>query len=111
MQLVCTSIKCSHYRQRENVDYRLTTGGNKGITLCLLFMEGFTIAVILLNSSTTIYYLLFTTSYYLFNSDSRDKRGLGVVDGTSVLMKFRDLYELEKYLKVAYLEYRARQQA
>ena len=26
-------------------------------------------------------------------------------------MKFRDLYELEKYLQVAYLEYRDRQQA
>ena len=34
-----------------------------------------------------------------------------MADGTSVLMKFRDLYELEKYLQVAYLEYRARQQA
>ena len=33
-----------------------------------------------------------------------------MVDGTSVLMKFRDLYELEKYLQVAYLEYRDRQQ-
>ena len=31
-------------------------------------------------------------------------------DETSVLMKFRDLYELEKYLQVAYLEYRDRQQ-
>ena len=34
-----------------------------------------------------------------------------VVDGTSVVMKFRYLYELEKYLQVAYLEYRERQQA
>ena len=34
-----------------------------------------------------------------------------MVDGTSVLMKFRDLYELEKYLQVAYLKYRGRQQA
>ena len=32
-------------------------------------------------------------------------------DETSVLMKFRDLYELEKYLQVAYLKYRGRQQA
>ena len=34
-----------------------------------------------------------------------------MVDGIRVLMKFRDLYELEKYLQVAYLEYRDRQQA
>ena len=34
-----------------------------------------------------------------------------MVDGTSVLMKFRDLYEFEKYLQVAYLEYRDRHQA
>ena len=43
-------------------------------------------------------------------SYSRDERGLSVVDGTSVLTKFRDLYELEKYLLVAYLEYTERQQ-
>ena len=78
----------------------LTTGGNNGITLCLLFMEGFTTAIILLRNS-----------YYLFDWHSRDKRGLSVVDGTSVLMKLRDLYEREKYLKVAYLKYRDRQQA
>ena len=63
-------------------------------------MEGFTTAIILLRNS-----------YYLFDSHSRDKRGLSVVDGTSVLMKFRDHYEREKYLKVAYLKYRDRQQA
>ena len=57
------------------------------------------------------YYLLFTTRYYLYDSNRHDERGLSMVDGTSVLMKFRDLYELEKYLQVAYLEYRARQQA
>ena len=78
----------------------LTTGGSNGITLCLLFMEGFTTAVILLRNC-----------YYLFDSHSRDERDLSVVDTTSVLMKFRDLYELEKCLQVAYLKYRDRQQA
>ena len=63
-------------------------------------MEGFTTAVILLRNC-----------YYLFDSHSRDERTLSVVDGKSVLMKFRDLYELEKYLQVAYLKYRDRQQA
>ena len=63
-------------------------------------MERFTTAIILLRNC-----------YYLFDSHSRDERGLSVVDGASVLMKFRDLYELEKYLQVAYVEYRDRQQA
>ena len=34
-----------------------------------------------------------------------------MTDGTSVLMKFNDLFEIEKYIQVAYLEYRDRQQA
>ena len=72
----------------------MTTGGNNGITLCLLFIEGFTNAIILLRNC-----------YYLFDSHSRDERGFSVVDGTSVLMKIRDFYELGKYLQVAYLEY------
>ena len=76
-----------------------TTGGNNGITLFLLFREGFTTAIIFLRNC-----------YYIFDSHSREEKGLSVVDGTTVLMKFRDLYELEKYLQVAYLEYRDRQQ-
>ena len=63
-------------------------------------MEGFATAIILLRNC-----------YYLFDSHSRDERGLSVTDETSVLMKFRDLYELDKYLQVAYLEYRDKQQA
>ena len=39
----------------------LTTGGINGIILCLLFMEGFTTAIILLRNC-----------YYLFDSHSRD---------------------------------------
>ena len=63
-------------------------------------MEGFTAAIILLRNC-----------FYLLDSHSRGERGLSVVDGISVLMKVRNLYELGKYLQVAYLEYRARQQA
>ena len=50
-------------------------------------------------------------SYYLFDSHNRDERGLSVIDGTSVLMKFNDIFEIEKYIQVAYLEYRYKQQA
>ena len=49
--------------------------------------------------------------YYLLDSHIRDERGLSVIDSTSVLMKFNDLFEIEKYIQVRYLEYRDRQQA
>ena len=63
-------------------------------------MEGFATAII---SSGNC--------YHLFDSHSRDERGLSVIDGTSVLMKFNDLFEIEKYIQVAYLEYTDRHQA
>ena len=69
-------------------------------TLFLLFMESFTTAIILSRSC-----------YYLFDSHSSDERVLSIVDGTSVLMKFNDLFQIEEYIQVAYLEYRDSQQA
>ena len=65
---------------------------NGSTTLSLIFMEGFTTAII---SSGNC--------YYLFYLHSGDKRGLSVMDGTSVLTKFNDLFEIEKYIQVAYL--------
>ena len=62
-------------------------------------MEGFTTAIIS------------SGNCYLFYLCSRDERGLSMTDGTSVLMKFNDLFEIEKYIEVAYLEHRERQQA
>ena len=32
--------------------------------------------------------------YYLFDSDSRDERGINVIHDTSALMKFNDLFEI-----------------
>ena len=62
--------------------------------LSLLFIKGFT---------TTI---ISSGNCCLFDSYSRDERGLGVIDSTSVLIKFNDLFEIKKYIQVAYLEYR-----
>ena len=73
---------------------------NASTTLSVLFMEVFKTAII---SSRNRYYLL--------DSHIRDERGLSVIDGTSVLMKFNDLFEIEKYIQVRYLEYKDRQQA
>ena len=42
----------------------------------------------------------------MFDSHSRDERGLFVEYGSSVLMEFKDIFELEKYIQVAYLEFR-----
>ena len=73
---------------------------NSSTTLSLLFMEGFTTVIISSGNYS-----------YLFDSNSRDEKGLSVIDGTSVLMKFNDFFENEKYIQVAYSEYRDRQQA
>lgn len=43
---------------------------------------------------------------YWFDSHSQDEHSLSVVCGTSVLLKFRNLSEVEKYIHIAYLEYR-----
>ena len=59
----------------------------------LLFMGGFTTAL-----------MKHHNHFYLFDSHSRDSRGLSVVDGTSVLMKFSDLFEVENYIQVFYLD-------
>ena len=55
----------------------------------LLFMGGFTTAL-----------MKHHNHFYLFDSHSRNSRGLSVVDGTSVLMKFSDPFEVENYIQV-----------
>ena len=59
----------------------------------LLFMGGFATAL-----------MKHHNHFYLFDSHSRDSRGLSVVDGTSALIKFSDLFEVENYIQVFYLE-------
>jgi len=66
---------------------------------CLIFIEGYTIAIFRPLRIVNAY-------YYVFDSHIRDIRGLSVANGTSVLMQFDSLYELEKYIQVFYLEYR-----
>ena len=61
-------------------------------TMLLLFIGRFTTAIMKQHGY-----------FYLFDSHSRDKRGLSIVGGTSVLLKFRDLTEVEKYIQVFYL--------
>ena len=71
-----------------------------GTALCFLFMESFTTTIILSGNC-----------FYLFESHSRNERGLSIADGTSALVKFNDLFKTEKYIQNAYLEYRDRHQA
>ena len=48
--------------------------------------------------------------FYVFDSYSRDERGLNIPNGRSVLLKFRYIFEIEKYIQVAYLEFGDKQQ-
>ena len=41
--------------------------------------------------------------FYLFDSHSRDKQGVQCDDGTSVVLKFKDIFEIKKYLRHIYL--------
>ena len=49
--------------------------------------------------------------FYLFDSHSRDERGLSAAGGTSFLLKFSHLMEVDKYIQVFYLEYRSLEQS
>ena len=42
-------------------------------------------------------------AFYLFDAHSRDKDGLITPDGTSILLKFKSLHEIQNYLVEAYL--------
>ena len=44
-------------------------------------------------------------SYYLFDSHSRYSQGFAVSNGTSVLLKFSGLQQVENYIEVIHLEY------
>ena len=41
--------------------------------------------------------------FYLFDSHSRDTQGVQCNDGTSIVLKFKDIFEIKKYLRHAYL--------
>ena len=78
--------------------YKITK--KTGTAFGMLFMDIFTTAIILKRNY-----------YYLFDSHSRNEREVSIADGTSVFMKFSDLFEIENCIQVAYLESRARHQA
>ena len=65
-------------------------------TMFSLFMGGFTTSLMKQHNH-----------FYLFDSHSRDERGLSIAAGTSVLLKLSDLMEVEKYIQVFYLQYRS----
>ena len=68
---------------------------NKG-TGFLLFIDGYTIAI-----------LPHSNSIFLFDSHSRDERGLFVSNGYSVLLKFSSLIQVENYIRMVHLAYRS----
>ena len=48
--------------------------------------------------------------FYVFGSHSRDGRRWNILNGRYVLLKIRYIFEIEKYIQVAYLGYRDQQQ-
>ena len=76
----------AHLRSEDTFLQRIVTNRHKEVTF-LLFMHGFRTTLMKQNNH-----------FYLFNSYSRDERGLGIACGTSVLFKFLDLREFEKYM-------------
>ena len=48
--------------------------------------------------------------FYVFDSHRRDEKGLNIPNGRSVLLMFRYIFEIEKYIQVAYLEFGDKQQ-
>ena len=88
-----------HFRNGETF-LRKSVANTGDEFMFLLFMGGFTSALMKHNNH-----------FYLFDSHSQDSRGLNVVDGTSVLMKFSDLFEVEIYIQVFYLECHSMEQS
>ena len=78
--------QCSMFNVCDNVLFRLFMGGN---TTAIMSLQN---------------------SFYVFDSHSRDERGLNIPNGRSVLLKFSYIFEIEKYIQVAYLEFRDKQQ-
>ena len=58
--------------------------------------------------STVTAIISYSRSYYLFDSHSRDSRGFAVSSGTSVLLKFSCLQQVENYIEVIHPEYQGR---
>jgi len=70
--------------------------GNNNFNTCLMFINSYTLAIFKFDSRDIC---------YLFDSHSRDGRGLSVRDGKSVCLKFENLNQLEAYIQVIYLEF------
>ena len=66
----------------------------------LMIISGVTISIFKCESNNVI---------YLFDSHSRNARGLLIPDGTSCLLSFWSVRELEKYIQVFYLELRGKE--
>ena len=79
---------------------RTPFGNNSHRQPSLMFIAGYTIA---------IFQCQYRDTCYLFDSHSRDERGLAVQDGSSVVLKFENLFQLENYIQAVYLEYQSRE--
>ena len=66
-------------------------------------------ATLLFINSTVTTIISHSRPYYLFDSHSRDRRGFAFSNGTSVLLKFSCLQQVENCIEVIHLEYQGRE--
>ena len=60
-------------------------------------------ALLFINSTVNAI-ILHSKACYFFDSHNRDSRGLSVADGSSVLLKFENIIQLQNYIQIAHLK-------
>ena len=80
-------------RLRIKLGFLLQLSNPTNFTGAILFISGNSTAIIFLSGF-----------YYVFDSHSRDERGIPSAHGFSIVMKFRSLSQIEKYIKYIYLQ-------
>ena len=79
-----------------------------GRRLLLNLFQNMNPALLFINNTVTAI-ICVSCAYYFFDSHSRHARGLAVSDGSSVLLKFSNIQQVENYVQVAHLEFQGRQ--
>ena len=78
-----------------------------GRRFLLNLFQNMNATLLFINSTVTA--MICFSCILLFDSHSRDARGLAVSDGSSVLLKFSNIQKVENYIQVAYLKFQGRE--
>ena len=66
-------------------------------------------AALLFTNSTVTAIICVSRAYYFFDSHSIDAKALAVSDGSSILLNFSNIQQVENYIKVAHLQLQGRE--